>query len=118
MSEQTVPAPPSESDTILATQNAAMAPNLVATQGTGKAYQSVAQSMAIAVQDATDNLRNASTIANTAMGVALAQFLATNDERYFTAIVEANKIITNSAAALASVGQTAVTVMKEFPAST
>jgi hypothetical protein len=40
-----------------------------------KVYMSVAQSAALAIQDAVDNLRNVGTIATTAQGVAMAQML-------------------------------------------
>jgi uncharacterized protein with GYD domain len=86
--------------------------------GAGKAYQSVAQSMAIAVQDAADGLRNTTTMANTAMGVALAQFLATKDEQYLQAIVPAQGMVTAATTALATVGATATTILKAFPSGT
>jgi hypothetical protein len=41
----------------------------------GKVYQSVAQSAAIAIQDAADALRNLTTIEATAAGVAMAEML-------------------------------------------
>ena len=41
-----------------------------------KALQSVAQSVALAIQDATDNLRNVNTIGTTAIGAAMSQLLA------------------------------------------
>lgn len=87
------------------------------TQGAGKAYQSVAQSMAIAVQDATDGLRNTTTMANTAMGVALAQFLATKDAQYLQAMPPAQEMVTAAATTLATVGATATTLLKAFPTS-
>lgn len=85
------------------------------TQGAGKAYQSVSQSMAIAVQDAADGLRNTTSMANTAMGVALAQFLATKDQQYLQAIPPAQGMIAAATTALASVGTTATTLLKAFP---
>jgi hypothetical protein len=105
------------SDAIQLAQNATLTPSLIVSQGAGKAYQSVAQSMAIAVQDATDGLRNATTMATTAAGVALAQFLATKDAKYFDAIAQANTVVSNSATTLATVGATATAVLKEFPTS-
>lgn len=85
-------------------------------QGAGKAYQSVAQSMAIAVQDAADGLRNTTTMANTAMGVALAQFLATKDAQYLQAIEPAQQMIVSATTTLATVGGTATTILNAFPA--
>lgn len=96
-------------------QNATLSTGVIVAQGAGKAYQSVAQSMAIAVQDATDGLRNTTTMATTAMGVALAQFLTTKDADYLKAIEPAQGMITQAAATLATVGGTATTLLKEFP---
>lgn len=90
-------------------------PAAYVTQGAGKAYQSVAQSMAIAVQDATDGLRNTTTMANTAMGVALAQFLATKEPVYLQALPPAQEMVTAAATTLATVGATATTLLKAFP---
>lgn len=105
------------SDAILVSQNATLTPDLVVVQGAGKAYQAVAQSMAIAVQDATDSLRNSTTMATTAMGVALAQFLATKDTTYLQAIDEAGKVVTSAATTLATVGKNATEILKSFPSS-
>ena len=55
-------------DVINQVQTATMSATVVKTSGAGKAYQSVAQSAAIAVQDAADALRNVSTNATTAAG--------------------------------------------------
>ncbi len=96
-------------------QQSTLSSNAIVAQGAGKAYQSVAQSMAIAVQDATDGLRNTTTMATTAMGVALAQFLATKNADYLQAIPPAQGMIASAAASLATVGSTATTILKSFP---
>jgi len=44
----------------------------------GEVYQEVAQDAAIAIQDAADNLRNMNTIADTALGTAMAQSIDSN----------------------------------------
>lgn len=49
-------------------KNTTLSGDIIKLSGAGKAYQSVSQSSAIAVQDATDNLRNVNTMATTAMG--------------------------------------------------
>jgi hypothetical protein len=105
------------SDAIVVSQNATLTPDIIVMQGAGKAYQSVAQSMAIAVQDATDSLRNTTTMATTAMGVALAQFLATKDAEYLQAIDKATGIVTSAAGTLATVGKNATDILKNFPTS-
>jgi predicted component of type VI protein secretion system len=102
-------------DGINATQNATLVPDVILREGSGKAYQSVAQSMAIAVQDATDNLRNVNTMASTAMGVALAQLLATGDPQYLQAIAAAQQVSTTASALMATIGQDAAGVLRSFP---
>ena len=83
--------------------------------GAGKAYQSVAQSSAIAVQDATDALRNISTIATTAAGVAVAQLLATGDDKYAKALSDIQQMVTHAADDYAKVSAAATVVVQNFP---
>jgi hypothetical protein len=92
-----------------------MGPQVMLTSGAGKAYQSVAQSAAIAVQDATDALRNVSTIATTAAGVAMAQLLATGDPKYAAALTQAQAMMKSATEDFAQVGAAASTVLKNFP---
>lgn len=81
----------------------------------GQAYHSVAQSTAIAVQDATDQLRNLSTIGTTAIGMAMAQMLATGDvERYSPIIKEAQHMMTTEAKNFETIGTSAASVLKSF----
>jgi hypothetical protein len=103
-------------DIINQTQFATMSPQVVLTSGAGKAYQSVAQSAAIAVQDATDALRNITTIATTAAGVAMAQLIATGEPKYATALSQAQQLMTNATDDYAKVGSVAAAVLKGFPA--
>jgi len=103
-------------DVINQVQLATMSPQVVLTSGAGKAYQSVAQSTAIAVQDATDALRNISTIATTAMGVAMAQLLATGDQKYATALDKAKELVQDATEDYAKIGSAAAAVLKGFPA--
>jgi hypothetical protein len=63
-------------DTINQVQEATMSPQVVRTSGAGKSYQAVAQSAALAVQDAVDAVRSSCVLASTATGVAFAQMLA------------------------------------------
>lgn len=106
-------------DSINQTQLATMSPQVVKTSGAGKAYQSVAQSAAIAIQDATDNLRNVSTLATTAAGVAIAQMLVAKDaksqELYANVLDQSKKLVSNSTQDLATIGTAMATLMKEFP---
>jgi hypothetical protein len=102
-------------DVINQVQAATMAPQVVLTSGAGKAYQSVAQSAAIAVQDAADALRNVSTIATTAAGVAMAQLLATGDPKYAQALTQCQTMMKSATEDFAQVGAAASTVLKNFP---
>lgn len=84
--------------------------------GAGKAYQSVSQSSAIAIQDATDNLRNINTMATTAMGVAMAQMLATGDvAKYSPIIAAANSMVADGAQNFKTVGSNAGDLLNNFP---
>jgi hypothetical protein len=102
-------------DVINQVQKATMAPQVVLTSGAGKAYQSVAQSAAIAIQDAADALRNVSTIATTASGVAMAQLLATGEPKYAEALVTAQGMMKSATEDFAQIGAAASTILKNFP---
>ncbi len=102
-------------DVINQVQTATMSPQVVLTSGAGKAYQSVAQTAAITVQDAADALRNISTIATTAVGVAMAQYLATGEDKYAKAMTLAQSMMTNATTDFSNIGSAAANVLKEFP---
>lgn len=102
-------------DVINQVQTATLSHQVVLTSGAGKAYQSVAQSTAIAVQDATDALRNVSTIATTAAGVAMAQLLATGDEKYVKVLTQAQNLVTQATVDYGNIGAAAALVLKNFP---
>jgi hypothetical protein len=103
-------------DAIHSTQLATMSPAVVRTSGAGKAYQSVAQSTAIAVQDATDNLRNVSLISSTAFGVALSQMLATGDAKPYAEVIgQAERIMKDAVTSFQTIGTSAATILRDFP---
>lgn len=79
-----------------------------------KAQQAVAQSAAIAVQDATDNLRNISTITTTTISVALAQLLETGDPKYVEVIDNAQKVMNNTIENFAQVGEKSAKILSDF----
>jgi len=107
---------PKAVNTVEALQQATLVGSVSKHSGAGKAYQSVAQSTAIAVQDATDSLRNVSTMSTTAMGVAIAQMLATGDVAKYSPIIEqANTMMENSAANFNTIGTNAGTLLQNFP---
>ncbi len=76
--------------------------------------RAVAQSAAIAVQDAVDNLRHIEGISTTTIGVAFAKFLETDDPRYPKIIKEASKVFAESTEQFAKVGKAAAEVVKSF----
>lgn len=105
-------------DIINQAQTATMSNQVVLTSGAGKAYQSVAQSSAIAIQDATDALRNITTMATSAAGIAIAQMLANPAKvsEYSQVLQEAQNIMSNAASDYASIGSTAASILQDFPA--
>ncbi|MGK7941431.1 MAG: hypothetical protein AB4062_15040 [Crocosphaera sp.] len=93
-------------------------PTIVRTQGAGKAYQSVAQSMAIAVQDGTNYLENVLTISTAAIGVAMSKIVANpyeNIPKYQPVIEQAGKTIEMATKNLANIGKEAGEILKNFP---
>lgn len=108
---------PQITDTINITHQATMSPSVVKVSGAGKAYQSVAQSAAIAVQDATDNLRNVSTISTTALGVAMAQLLASGDPKHIEAIAMAQGMMKQATSDFTNISEAAANVANKFPTS-
>lgn len=100
-------------------QQAVMSQNVIKASGAGKAYQSVAQSTAIAVQDAADNLRNMGIISTTAAGVAMAQILATGDPQgtYTKAIATATALVSDAATNFSTIGKDAAEILSAFPSS-
>ena len=97
------------------TANATLSPSVIKAAGAGKAYQSVAQSAAIAVQDGADYLRNVSTISSTAIGIAMAQYAATQDAKYLEVIAAAQALVPVASQAFETIGQSAAAVVNAFP---
>jgi hypothetical protein len=91
-----------------------MQPQVVLTSGAGKAYQGVAESAAIAVQDATDMLRNISTIATSAIGTAMARMLA-GEPGAEPALVAAQGLIAQATKDYAAICAAAAAALREFP---
>lgn len=101
----------------LAILDNSITPQIIYEEGAGKAYQSVAQSAAIAIQDATDNLRNINTISATAIGVAMAQMLEAPAKAmvYKDVISQIFLINTNAADNFKKIGENVTDVLKDFP---
>ncbi len=105
-------------DSVARTQGATMLPDILFQSGAGKAFQFVAQSAAMAVQDATDNLRNMSILSSTAIGVAMSQLMSSGDTKtWIPVIVAAQDIVKQSAADFKTIGLIAANVVNEFPTS-
>jgi hypothetical protein len=81
----------------------------------GKAYQLVAQSAAIAVQDATDALRGVSIIAATAASVAMTKFLTNGDPKYLLGLTAARDMMATATDDFAKVSVAAASAVREFP---
>ena len=102
-------------DAVQALQHLTMSNKVVEASGAGKAYQSVAQSTAIAIQDATDHLRNMETISSTAIGVALSQLLATGEPKYLLVLAAAQGVMTSAAENFTQIGSNAAVVLSGYP---
>ncbi len=84
--------------------------------GAGKAYQSVAQSTAIAVQDAADYLRNMGTITSTTIGVAFAEWMVTKEPSPYKDIIQqATETMGAATATFGAIGKAATTVVQNYP---
>ena len=104
-----------ESGATAATQTASGDSSLPYEQALGLAVQSVAQSAAIAVSDATDMLRNVETVMTTAMGVAMAKWIETPENVFYEQIVTAaTTAITNTAKNFETIGTDAQKVLATF----
>ena len=102
-------------DAINQTQQAVLSPQVVRTSSAGKAYQLVAQSAAIAVQDATDALRGVSIIAATAASVAMTKFLTNGDPKYLLGLTAARDMMATATDDFAKVSVAAASAVREFP---
>ncbi|WP_052519398.1 hypothetical protein [Archangium violaceum] len=84
--------------------------------GSSVAYQHVAQSTAIAIQDAAEYLRNIAAISTATNGVALGMIIAgQNADKATEAIVQAQKALSGAVEVFQNVGQTATTILQGFP---
>jgi hypothetical protein len=103
-------------DAVRDTQKAVNSPEVVWESGAGKAFQFVAQAAAMAVQDATDNLRNVSTISTTAIAMAMTQLMSSGDVKTWAPVITAAQtLVQQSAADLQTIGQNAASVLSGFP---
>jgi len=103
-------------DAISQTQLATLSQQVLLSGGAGRAYQAVAASAAIAVQDATDMLRNISTVSTTAIGVAMAQMLE-GDAGARETLVAAQATLDTAVRNYAAICEAAATALKGFPSA-
>ena len=94
-------------------------PKVVKTMGAGKAYQSVATSMAITVQDATDYMRTVSVVCQSAIAVFTAKFVESDgtDPMYAKNIQQMATTMETSIQVFTKMGKAAGEVLKNFPSS-
>jgi len=104
-------------DTLQVLQTATLSPEIIKASGAGKAFQSVSQSAAIAVQDAADNLRNLSAIGATAVGVAMAQYIESGSSDSKDAIAQAQNIVTQAVSDFQKIGSAAAVIVNSFASS-
>jgi hypothetical protein len=102
-------------DAINQIQFAVLSPQSVRTSGAGKAYQLVAHSAALAVQDAANALSGMSTIAATASGVALTRFLTTGDPKYLAGVAAAVDMVKLATDDFARISAAASAAVNGFP---
>lgn len=103
-------------DAISQTQLATLSQQVLLSGGAGRAYQAVAASAAIAVQDATDMLRNISTVSTTAIGVAMAQMLE-GDAGARETLAAAQTTLDTAVRSYAAICEAAATALKGFPSA-
>ena len=85
------------------------------TLDSGISYQKASQAAALAVQDATDYLRNVMTIASTAEGMALKLLIETKNPFYTQVLEAAQDAVSKAAQNLETVGASAIQVATTFP---
>ncbi|CDU04681.1 conserved hypothetical protein [Vibrio coralliirubri] len=88
--------------------------NSQTTSQTKPKLTSVANSTSIAIQDATDNLRNINSIATTSIGVAMANFAETGDPKFLEVINQSKQLMEWGAKNFEDVGKKAAAVAKRF----
>jgi hypothetical protein len=103
-------------DAIQKVRTSVSSPDAVWETGSGKAFNFVAQATAMAIQDATDNLRNVSTMSTTAIGVAMTQLMSSGDTATWSDVIKlAQGLVKSSAEDFEKIGTTAAGVMRQFP---
>ena len=84
------------------------------TQGAGQAVQSIAQSIAIAVQDSVDTMRNMATVQSATIGVATQKYIETRDHDYLPITEHCQANLTASVAYWENVGKTGASILESY----
>jgi hypothetical protein len=83
----------------------------------GKAYQAVSQSMSLAVQDASDNLRNFMTVNLAALSYAQEQLLISENVAIWTPVIESLQgALTEQMTCFTDLGTDAAQILQKFTA--
>lgn len=83
-------------------------------QGAGQAVQSIAQSIAIAVQDSVDTLRNMATVQSATIGVATQKYIETKEHDYIPIIQNCQANLVNSVGYWESVSKTGASILESY----
>lgn len=82
--------------------------------GAGIAVQSISQSVAIAVQDASDFMRDIATIETTAIGVATKKMIETENPLYIPLIEACQETMTKAAEYWTTVGKDGAEILQAY----
>ena len=102
-------------DAVNQVMSAALTPGTIQASAAGKAARLVAASAALAIADAADALRGATTLAIVNSAMALTRYVMTGDERYATAATAGHVMMTDATRAYERVASAAVETVKGFP---
>ena len=103
-------------ESILINTRTNLSRDVVKAEGAGKAYQSVAQSMAIAVQDTTEYLRNITTLSSTAIAVCTQLMIQERKvDPYGDIIAKSQETLNDTVQIFERVGASSAKILKEFP---
>gem|GEM_PF-2666213 len=109
------PAEPGLAEAIDIMQAATLNPQVVLTSGSGKAYQLVAQSAALAIVDAGDLMRAAGTFAVLLKAMAMTKYAITGEEKYFVAAQAGQAMLTEAVTDYSAMCAAAAAAVNEFP---
>ena len=76
--------------------------------------QSVSQSIAIAVQDAGDTMRNIALVQSTALGVATQKFVETKDPDYIPVIMQCQAVMNDSVMYWENIGKKGAEILESY----